>query len=287
MGIGYSPKKVQNAVKKQQGKQAVAKYNTWQADRGIHATGAVAANLRRTEGLSPTASWVVASGAQPGGSQSYTPKSGGSGSGSGRRGGGGRGGGGGGGGPSPAQTQMDYIANLLASDMWKAPQQTALRDTIAGATTQDKAAAEAAYGALDQWLAANNRNPYADVQLREARFAPAQNAYLQSQGLTPLNDVSANPEDVGANNAFRNVLSLLGAGQLSSNQSRLAESQMGRTYAGQQIGAMDNAMLAAVGQREADAQTQLDNQKRQLILQLGELVGQGATAPDLSRFGIT
>ena len=87
------------------------------------------------------------------------------------------------------------------------------------------------YDALDSWLAANQTNPYSNVQLQDARVAPAQNAYLASQGIDPMNNVAANPEDVGAKAAFQNVLSLLGAGQQSWNQSRGAESQQARAYA--------------------------------------------------------
>jgi hypothetical protein len=215
---------------------------------------------------------------------------GGPGGGGGRGGGGGYGGGGGGGGgltaQAAAQGQMDYLAKLLASGQWTAPRQDAMRGSIASATAADQAAASGAYNALDQWLAQNQSNPYANVQLQNARFAPAQNAYLSSQGLTPMNDVQANPEDVGAQAAFSNVLKLLGAGQQASQQSRGAESQMARTFAGQQIGAMDNAMLAQIAAQEAQQQSALDAEKRKIMLELAALVGQGAAPPDLSAFGL-
>ena len=205
-------------------------------------------------------------------------------------GGGGYGGGGGGGGggmsaAAAAQGQMDYLAKLLASGQWTAPKNDTMRNAVAGATAADQASANTAYGALDAYLAANQSNPYANVQLQNARFAPAQNAYLASQGLEGMNDVRANPEDVGANAAFSNVLKLLGAGQQASAQSRGAESQMARTFAGQQIGAMDNAMLAQIAAQEAQQQQALDAERRKIMLELAGLVGQGATAPDLSQFG--
>ena len=236
--------------------------------------------------------------------------------GAGRSGGGGygRGGGGGGGGVDPAlgaQAQMDYLNGLLNDGGWTvdasayaAPSMdaarqanNALRGNVAQASAADLAAAQGSYNSLDSWLAANQTNPYSNVQMQDARVAPAQNAYLASQGISPMNEVAANPEDVGAKAAFQNVLSLLGAGQQSWNQSRGAESQQARAYAQNEIGAMDNAFLAQIGMRDADigmqeakaqmemdqerrqAQMQLDQERRQLQVQLAELVGLGARAP--------
>ena len=201
--------------------------------------------------------------------------------GGGRGGGGGYGGGGGGGGgPTAAelaQNQLNYLLPLLGSKSYTAQPMTGLRNTVAGATAQDQAAATGAYNALDQWLAQNQSNPYANVQVQRANVGPNYNPYLESQGVAGLNPVTQNPDD--AYGAFQNVLSLLGANQLAGNQSRLAESQMGRTFAGQQIGAMDNAFLANIAQQEAAQQAALDAEKRQAAMQLAGLLGQGATAP--------
>jgi hypothetical protein len=194
-------------------------------------------------------------------------------------GGGGRGGGGGGGGGGPnAQAMMDYLSRLLGSDIYKAQPLTGLREAIGTATTQDQAAATGAYNTLDQYLQANQTNPYANVQLQAAQRAPDMNPFLQSQGMQTLAPQGANAEDTGFG-AFHNVLALLGAGQQAANQSRGVESQMARTFAGQQIGAMDNSMLAQVAAQEAARQQALDQERRQALLQLAELVGQGATAP--------
>ena len=212
------------------------------------------------------------------------------------------GGGGGGGGIDPAvaaQAQMDYLSQLLAGKNYTAaPLQgmrdanQALRNTVATATAQDQAAATGAYNSLDSWLAQNQRNPYADVQLQRAQAAPDMNPYLASQGVPGTNYQASNPEDTGYG-AFQNVLALLGANQLAGQQSRAAESQMARTYAGQQIGAMDNAYLANIAGRdaevaklEADRQTALDTERRQAAMQLAQLIAQGAKAPDLAALGL-
>ena len=210
---------------------------------------------------------------------------------SGARSGGGRGygggGGGGGGGVSAAaaaQSQMDYLRSLLAGGAFNvnAAPYDQMRSGVNAATAQDQAAATGAYNSLDQWLGANRTNPYADVQLNEAQRAPSMNAYLQSQGGQGLNEFGgANPEDTGYG-AFGNVLKLLGANQLAGQQSRGAESQMARTFAGQQIGAADNAYLMNIANQQAAAQTAMDAEKRKIMLELAALVGQGAKAPDLT-----
>ena len=206
---------------------------------------------------------------------------------------------------------MDYLNGLLNGGSWTvdasayaAPSMDAaraanqaLRGNVAQASAADLAAANTSYNTLDSWLAANQTNPYANVQLQDARVAPAQNAYLASQGMTPMNEVAANPEDVGAQAAFQNVLALLGAGQTSWNQSRGAESQQARAYAQNEIAGMDNAFLAQIGMRDADIgmqearmqaemdqerrqrQGELDDERRQLQIQLAELVGLGARPP--------
>lgn len=223
-----------------------------------------------------------------GGGQQTMPatpqRSGGSGSGTVRSYGGG---GGGGGGPSAAalaQGQMDYLTKLLASGQFTAAPETGSRNAVAQATAADQAAATQSFDALDAWLNANNANPYANVQLQRANVSQSYNPYLESQGVAPLNQVTQNPED--GYGAFSNVLALLGANQQSGNQSRQAESQMSRAYTGNQIGAMDNAFLAQISGREAQRQQALDDQKRQALAQLAELIGAGAKAPDLPSMGV-
>ena len=259
-----------------------------------------------------------------GSTPSYAPSSGGG-------GGGGRsyGGGGGGGGSATAaaQAQMDYLTGLLnggdwtadAGDYvlggdWSVPDNSAavaanqqLRGRIGEATAADQAAATTAYNNLDQYLNANATNPYADVKVNQARVAPNYNPYLESQGIAPLAPVTENPDD--SYGAFQNVLALLGANQQAGQQSRLAESQMGRTFSAGQIGGMDNAFLAAVDTRDAalaekqqqmqmemnmrrqqaqmeldrerrQTQAQLDQEKRQAQFQLAELIGLGARNPN-------
>lgn len=222
--------------------------------------------------------------------------------GSGSSGGGGRGGGGGGGGVNPAiaaQAQMDYLTQLLGGKSYTANPLTAqrtaldnLRNTVTTASAADQQAATGAYNGLDTYLQGHQVNPYADVKLQAAQRAPDMNPYLASQGAPGTNVQDTNPED-GGYGAFQNVLALLGANQLSGNQSRLAESQMARTFSGQQIGAMDNAYLAnitgqesGIAQQEAQAQAALDTEKRSAALQLAQLIAQGARAPDMAALGL-
>ena len=261
-----------------------------------------------------------------GGAPTAAPSSGGGGGG----GGGGYGGGGGGGGGSAtaaAQAQMDYLSGLLSQGDWTAdagdyvlggdwsvPDNSAalaanqqLRGRIGEATAADLAASGTAYNNLDQYLNANATNPYADVKVNQARVAPSYNPYLESQGIAPLAKVTENPDD--AYGAFQNVLALLGANQQAGQQSRLAESQMGRAFSSGQIGGMDNAFLAAVDTRDAalaekqqqmqmemnmrrqqaqmeldrerrQTQASLDQEKRQAQFQLAELIGLGARNPN-------
>jgi len=200
------------------------------------------------------------------------------------------GGGGGHSGPSAAQlaqAQMDYLMKYLSSNAFTAPKQDVLRQTVADSTTKDQAAATAAYDSLDRYMGNNTQNPYAAVKVQRAAAAPTYNPYLKSQGIAGSAKIAQNPDDAGGYGAFRNVLNLLSAGQQQQNQSNRLISQQARTYSGQQIGAIDNAYLAQIAQREADAQTALDNQKREAMLQLASLIASGAKAPDLAKMGIT
>jgi hypothetical protein len=222
-------------------------------------------------------------------------------------GGGRRGGGGGGGASKAAQSEIDAMAGLLGSGAYKldpndprwkvdiAPYDQ-MRTQIGSATAQDQAAATGAYNNLDQYLQGHQANPYANVQLQRAQTAPNMNPYLASQGVGGTQYQQTNPEDTGYG-AFQNVLALLGANQQAGNQSRLAESQMARTYSGQQIGATDNAYLANVANQQAQAQQalntarlqaqqQLEQEKRAAALQMMQLLAQpGTKAPDLAALG--
>lgn len=190
----------------------------------------------------------------------------GSGGGGGGRGGYGGGGGGGGGGVSAAaaaQAQMDYLQSLLGSGAYKV--NTGMYDTmrsqIANATAQDQAAAKTAYDNLDAYLASHQSNPYADVKLAQT---PGDTSY----------------------GAFQNVLALLGANAKENNAMGQRMSQEGRTYAGQQIGAVDNAYLFNVTNQQAQAQQAIDAEKRQALMQMASLIASGAKAPDLNVLGL-
>lgn len=228
---------------------------------------------------------------------------GGSSGGGGRRGGGGGGGGGGGSAASAAQAQIDAMTRLLGSGAYSynptafdtSPYDT-MRQGINAATAQDQQAATGAYNNLDTYLQANQTNPYANVQMQRAAVAPSYNPYLESQGIAGSAPIAQNPND-GGYGAFQNVLALLGANQQANNASGLRASQEARTYAGQQIGGLDNAYLANVGtqqttaqnaftQQQAQIQQQLAAEKRQAAMQMMALLATpGTTAPDLSAFG--
>jgi hypothetical protein len=228
--------------------------------------------------------------------------SGGGGGGRGRRGGGG-GGGGGGGAAKAAQAQIDAMTRLLGSGAYSynpaafdaSPYDT-MRTNVNDAAAKDQAAATGAYNNLDTWLQANQTNPYANVKVQQAAVAPSYNPYLESQGIAGSAPVVTNPND-GGYGAFQNVLALLGANQQANNASGLRASQEARTYAGQQIGAMDNSYLAGIGnqqtqaqqayaQQQAQIQQQLAAEKRQAAMQMMALLATpGTTAPDLSALG--
>lgn len=238
-----------------------------------------------------------------GGGRSYSysrSRRGGGGGGGGGRGGGGRKGGGGGNpAAAAAQAQMDYLTGLLGAKNYTAPRDDAayaanqaLRDRITAATAQDQQAATGAYNNLDTYLQGNQTNPYANVQIQRAATAPSYNPYLQSQGIAGSAPMASNPDD-GGYAAFQNVLSLLGANQQANNASGLRASQEARTYAGQQIGGLDNAYLANVDTRDAQLaaaqqqqQLQLDTERRAGLAQLAALIAQGAKAPDLAALGL-
>ena len=204
--------------------------------------------------------------------------------------GGGRGYGGGGGGgggvdaAKQAQAAMDFMAQFLGSGAWTAPKQDELRKTITDSTAADVNTANTAWNAADAWLAANQSNPYQAVQLQQAQVAPDQNAFLTSQGAQGQVAEGRNPND--GYGGFQNALALLAAGQNVNNTSTQAGAQTGRASSITGINALDNAMLAGVTQRETDAQTALDNQKRETIAQLLQLIMQGAKAPNLHAMGI-
>jgi len=242
----------------------------------------------------------------PGGTPppNFNPGGGGGGGGGGgrRRGGGGGGGGGNAAAATAAQAQIDAMSRLLGSGAYSynptafdTSPYDALRQRVSDATAQDQQAATGAYNNLDAWLQANQTNPYANVKVQQAAVAPSYNPYLESQGIAGSAPIARNPDDSMA--AFQNVLSLLGANQLANNASGLRASQEARTYAGQQIGGLDNAYLAGIGnqqtqaqqayaQQQAQIQQQLAAEKRQAALQMMALLATpGTTAPDLSALG--
>jgi hypothetical protein len=226
------------------------------------------------------------------------------GGGGGRRGGGGGGGGGGGSAAAAAQAQIDAMTRLLGSGAYtynatpfdQSPYDT-MRTNVNNASAQDQQAATGAYNNLDTWLQANQTNPYANVKVQQAAVAPSYNPYLESQGIAGSAPVVNNPND-GGYGAFQNVLALLGANQQANNASGLRASQEARTYAGQQIGGLDNAYLANIGTQQTQAQQayaqqqlqlqqQLAAEKRQAAMQMMALLATpGTTAPDLAALGI-
>lgn len=218
-----------------------------------------------------------------------------------RRGGGGGGGGGGGATAAQlAQSQLDFLLPMLQGRNYTAQPLTGVRDAIgqreAGigtATTQDLASSNTAYDALGNWLRSNLNDPYANVKMQQARVAPDQNAYLGSQGVEGLNQVTQNPDD--SYSGFQNILQLLGANARQMNTSSMAGGEMARAASNTGINAMDNSyrdvikqQLAAVSNQEATNQQTLDAERRQALMQILPLLGQGAKAPTdiLSQLGL-
>jgi hypothetical protein len=151
---------------------------------------------------------------------------------------------------------------------------------IDGASARDQAAAGQSFDQLDAYLAKMG-NPYANgPQTQAPRFDPSFAALLQSQGVDPtaqavesqMMNVQAGQQDA----AVANLWSMLAAGAGADQQSRQAESQMGRNFSGNQIRETASGLNAGVMVTDQKRQEALDAQRLQVIMELIGLAGSGA-----------
>lgn len=168
-------------------------------------------------------------------------------------GGGGRGGGGGGGGggavaPALSQEQLDWMMGLLkggrpaaeqagpalAMPQYNAPQltpfDTSQYDTMRGslntALASDRGAADTAYGNLNDYLTTNYRNPYEGASYATQQNVPgstqaAMQRMLASQGQSSNLGSDAYRSGGTADQAFGNLLAVLGTNEGQAQQNRL------------------------------------------------------------------
>lgn len=175
-----------------------------------------------------------------------------SGGGGGRRGGGG-GGGGGAVAPQLSQAQLDWFSSLLQQGRpqgeaagpaltmpdYNAPQLTpfdtsqydTLRTNFGQALASDQAAAQQAYGNLTNYLNTNYRNPYDSATYATSENVPgatqqAMQRMLASQGANSGLANDAYRSGQTADQAFGNLLGLLGSNENVAQRNRLANVQM-------------------------------------------------------------
>ena len=226
--------------------------------------------------------------------------------------GGRRGGGGGGGGaaaaPQLSQDQLNWFASLLqngrpqaeaagpalAMPEYKAPelspfdtsQYDMLRTNFNSALASDQAAATGAYGNLTNYLQSNYRNPYANATYATSQNVPGQSEQamqrmLASQGMSSGLANDAYRQGQSADQAFGNVLSLLGGNEDIAQRNRLGAVQMdanqtaraldmaglqGRTGIDLQQSQAKNAWQQRADDRAYDAYNNSYNQQAQAAL---------------------
>lgn len=163
-----------------------------------------------------------------------------------------RGGGGGGGGmvapPTLNQGQLDWYASMLKgatpgqlnfsaldlpdwNDVNITPFDTGLYDTMRGAlgeaVTSDRSAASGAYDQLSNYLQSNYSNPYSSATYATSQNVPgatqtAMQRMLAAQGQAPSMSNETYRQGQSADQAFGNVLSLLGSNEDVAQRNRLS-----------------------------------------------------------------
>jgi len=219
-----------------------------------------------------------------------------------------RGGGGGGGGgavapPQLNQAQLDWYASLLRGG---APgQQTAtnldlpdwqdvnltpfdnslysgLRDSLGQAYASDSAAATGAYDAYQNYLQSNYKNPYDNATYASGQNVPGttqagMQRLLASQGQNPQMGSETYQQGQSADQAFGNLLSVLGANENQLQGNRLSAIQadrgttqraldMARLQGNTGIGLQEGQAKQAYQQR-ADDRSLLNAQQRAQLAQ--------------------
>jgi hypothetical protein len=208
----------------------------------------------------------------------------------GRRGGGG---GGGGGGDDGSAAGLRTIAGLLQmAQLIKAQDFSPLTQQVDTAYNADRGTVASSFDALDAYLNANQRNAYAEAPRAQfAQVDPGVSALAADQGANP-NSVAAegaltNARGQQGADAFNRVLQVLAAAQGAAQQSRGAESQQGRAAAMSGLSGSENAMRAAIAQRQLAAEEQARKEKLQLLAQIIPIVAQfGFNMPTNEQLGL-
>jgi hypothetical protein len=202
-------------------------------------------------------------------------------------GGGGRGGGGGGGGGAAAPTLDQGTLNAMLAALSRRPQQfdapdyqgmpaapfstapwDTMRSSVDTAAAADRAAAQQGYGQLAQTLGSTFTNAYNNAPTQATpQVQNAMTGLLQRGGVAPgAGDEAINAENAYSRNsdqAFANLLGVLGAGAQQSQASRLAQVGMDANTAQQGINANAFGMRSAADVQQANALQAYQQQQAQ------------------------
>jgi len=201
---------------------------------------------------------------------------------SGGGGGGGRGGGGGGGGGGAAgldQGQLDWYASMLRNakpydnqfnpltmpqwnDVNISPfdnsQYDMLRNSLGQAVSSDRATAGGAYDSLANYLQSNYQNPYSNATYATSQNVPgktqlAMQRMLQAQGQSPqMADESYRQGQTG-DQAFGNLLALLGTNEDSAQRNRLGAVETDRNWTNNMLNMAQLQGQTGIGLQEGQA----------------------------------
>lgn len=211
-------------------------------------------------------------------------------------GGGGRGRGGGGAGVEVVGRTAEEIAGmqsaglqqLLQSRMFQARGIDGELAQIGSAVSADQAASSGAYDQLDQFLGGMG-NAFQGMELTQTpQVSPELLSLIAMsggdsrayQGSAQMANTLASQGDAASSRLAQQMAAV----SSESNASRRAESQMARTFGGQQIGAQRTGMEAILRRRQADEQREMDQQRMQVVLQLIQAMGQSGQSVDISQF---
>lgn len=197
-------------------------------------------------------------------------------------GGGRRGGGGGGGGaaaPTLNQGTLDWYASMLrntkpydnqfsAIDLpdWQdvniSPfdnaQYDMLRNSLGQAVASDRATASGAYDALGNYLQSNYQNPYANATYATSQNVPgktqlAMQRLLQSQGQSPQMADETYRQGQNGDQAFGNLLTLLGTNEDTAQRNRLGAVQTDRNWTNNMLNMAQLQGQTGIGLQEGQA----------------------------------
>jgi hypothetical protein len=133
------------------------------------------------------------------------------------------------------------------------------------------------YGDLNQYLGANQINPYANLQQQSSPVNNAMANYLSAYGVSndPVSQqVQASQiANQGGADAFNQLQQLMSANQLANNQSNLDVSRMAQNYATTGLGSQRAAYQANADTARTTAMNQLMDQINQARFGVEEGVG--------------